>query len=67
MRIQFSKNPFGRKRDVAGNLINTPVPGSLPAADMAPAAAAAAAAAAIEQAVGTLPGDGMGVGPPLPE
>ena len=27
IRIQYSKNPYGKKRDVTGNYISTPIPG----------------------------------------
>lgn len=37
MRIQFSKNPFGKKRDFTGNLINTPLPSSGAAPGAVPA------------------------------
>lgn len=48
MRIQFSKNPFGKKRDFTGNLINTP----LPTASSAPLAAPMPASAAQDDHVG---------------
>lgn len=74
MRIQFSKNPFGRKRDVAGNLINTPVPGALPgvgdvsavvAGDLAPGGGVGLPQG---EGVGGVPGiSPVGVTPPVPE
>ena len=43
IRIQYSKNPYGKKRDVTGNYISTPIP-----AYQQEEAAAAAAAAAVQ-------------------
>lgn len=57
IRIQYSKNPYGKKRDVTGNYISTPIPSFQEEA--AAAAAAAAAAPQDPSAPGVEPKTGM--------